>query len=517
MRSSESMPPPDGDAAAVAPPFAPAGAGAAEPGRGAVARNVAHLVLGQAGTTVLAVVLSAALGRSLGAAEFGLYFVFTSMTAFAFVVVEWGQGQYLVREVARRPESAGALLGSALAIRLGGSLAAAAFTAAAAGLLGYDRRGCALATAMVVTLAPAFLAQTYGATFRGRERMEYDALVSVLNKLLTLAFAVAALLLREGLAGVIVAQGAAGLGALGLAVLLARRLGVRARRVTAAASRELVLGGTPIVAMSLAIAAQAYIDAIVLSRLAPPQVLGWYGAAKNILGTLVAPAAILGAAAFPALSRAAHDPARLRRELHAAMRPLLLLAGMAGVGTYLFADLAVSVVYGGSKFGPAGMVLKAFAPGLFLLFVDVLLGSVIVAAGRATALAAAKVLNVVVSTGLELVLIPFFQARAGNGGIGVVVAFAASELMMFAAALLIVPRGALSRGLLADLGRALLLGGGTLLVAFVAPGGTFANAAAAAVTFAALAVALRLVSRAELAALVDVVRRRAEARGRSQG
>src|SRR6266540_2187429 len=120
MRSSESMPPPDGDA----PPFAPAGAGAAEPGRGAVARNVAHLVLGQAGTTVLAVVLSAALGRSLGAAEFGLYFVFTSMTAFAFVVVEWGQGQYLVREVARRPESAGALLGSALAIRLGGSLAA---------------------------------------------------------------------------------------------------------------------------------------------------------------------------------------------------------------------------------------------------------------------------------------------------------------------------------------------------------------------------------------------------------
>src|SRR6266545_922566 len=293
MRSSGSMPPSGGEAAAVAPPFPPADASAAEPARGTVARNAAHLVLGQAGTTALAVVLSAALGRSLGAAEFGLYFVFTSMTAFAFVVVEWGQGQYLVREVARRPESAGALLGSALAIRLGGSLAAAAFTAAAAGLLGYDRRGCALATAMVVTLAPAFLAQTYGATFRGRERMEYDALVSVLNKLLTLAFA---------------------FGALGLAVLLARRLGVRARRVTAAASRELVLGGTPIVAMSLAIAAQAYIDAIVLSRLAPPQVLGWYGTAKNILGTLVAPAAILGAAAFPALSRAAHDPSRLRRE-----------------------------------------------------------------------------------------------------------------------------------------------------------------------------------------------------------
>ncbi len=485
---------------------------APEPERGAVARNAAHLVLGQAGTTVLAVLLSAALGRSLGAAEFGLYFIFTSMTAFAFVVVEWGQGQYLVREVALRPDTAGALLGSALAIRLAGSIAAAAITAAAADLLGYDRRGCVLATLTVVTLAPYLLAQTYGATFRGRERMQYDALVSVLNKLLTLAFTVIALLLHQGLRGVILAQGAAGLGALGLAVLLARRLGVRARRMTMAVARELVVGGTPIVAMSLAISAQTYIDAVVLSKLTPQQVVGWYGAAKSVLGTFVAPASILGAAAFPALSRAAHDPSRLRVEIQAAMRPLLLLAGLAGVGTYLFADLAVSVVYGQAKFGPAGMVLKAFAPGLFLLFVDVLLGSVIVASGRAFALAAAKVLNVLASTGLELLLVPFFQARAGNGGIGVVVAFAASELMMFAAALLIIPRAALAPALFLDLGRALVLAAGTLLAAFALPAGVHVlRIAGAALTFVALAVALRLLRRADVEAVVDLVRRRAAA------
>jgi O-antigen/teichoic acid export membrane protein len=486
-------------------------AGAPAIGRSAVARNAAHLVLGQAGTTLLAVLLSAALGRSLGAAEFGLYFVFTSMTTFAFVVVEWGQGQHIVREVACRPDAAGALLGSALAIRGAGALVAAAVTAATASLLlGHDRRGSLLATGMVLTLAPNFLAQTYGATFRGRERMEYDAVVSVLNKLLTLVLVGAALLARLGLPGVLAGQGLAGVGALAFAILLGRRVGVRARRATLAVARELVVRGTPIVAMSLAISAQAYIDAVVLTRLAPEHVVGWYAAAKNILGTLVAPAAILGTAAFPALSRAANDPARLRTEIQAAMRPLLLLAGLAGVGTYLFADVGVAIVYGRATFGPAATVLKAFAPGLFLLFVDVLLGSIIVAAGRAGVFAAAKVVNVLASTGLELVLIPFFQARYGNGGIGVVVAFAASELVMFVAAVLIIPRAALSSAFFLDLGRAVVLAGGTFLFSVALPAGApVLAAAAAAVTFAVLAVGLRLVSRSDLSFLADVVRRRA--------
>ena len=480
--------------------------------RGAIARNAAHLVLGQAGTTLLAVLLSAALGRSLGAAEFGLYFVLTSMTAFALVVVEWGQNQYVVREVARRPQAASALLAGAITNRVTGAAAAAGVTALAAAGLGYDRRTCALAALLVVTLTPSFLAQAWGATFRGRERMDCDAAVSVANKLLGLVLSVGALVAGGGLAGVILAQGVAGLGALALAAALGRRLGIEAARPSLAIARELLVGGTPIVAMSLAIAAQGYVDAVLLSKLAPAQVVGWYGAARSILGTLVAPAALLGTAAFPAMSRAASDPARLGAELRAAMRPLLLLAAVAGVGTYLFADLGVAVVYGAERFGPAGAVLRASAPGLFLLFVDVLLGSAIVAAGRATALAAAKVLNVLAIGGLELLLVPFFQAHRGNGAIGVVVAFAASEILMFVAAVLVIPRAALSRAFFADLGRAVLLAGGTLVAAASVPAGSEAVAVAVAVlAFVALTVALRLVGRADLEALALAFRRRATA------
>src|SRR5678816_2252636 len=48
----------------------------AEPVHGAsLARNALHLVTGQVLTMVLGVVFSAALGRTLGAGDFGLYFV----------------------------------------------------------------------------------------------------------------------------------------------------------------------------------------------------------------------------------------------------------------------------------------------------------------------------------------------------------------------------------------------------------------------------------------------------------
>jgi O-antigen/teichoic acid export membrane protein len=56
-----------------------------------IARNAFFLVLGQVATTALAIVFSAALGRALGARDFGVYFLITSFAAFAYVVVDWGQ------------------------------------------------------------------------------------------------------------------------------------------------------------------------------------------------------------------------------------------------------------------------------------------------------------------------------------------------------------------------------------------------------------------------------------------
>jgi len=477
--------------------------------RSGLARNAFYLVLGQVATTGMAILLSAALGRGLGASDFGLYFLISTMAGFSLVVVEWGQNLSLVREVARSPEKANTYLGSALELRAAGTVAAAAVTALAALIAGQPGRTSILGALLVIAMLPFFLAQAFGCVYRGRERMDLDALLSVLNKFLILLLTLGALRARLGLAGVIGALGLAGLGTLIAAALLAKRIHVVPRRATWEAAREVLVGGTPIVAMTITVSAQSYIDALVLARLVPDTVVGWYGAAKSIIGTLIAPATILGAAAFPRLSRVAHVPSEFRRELHAALRPLLGLGVLAGVGTFLFADFAVKLIYGSKGFGPAGTTLKVFAPGLFLLFVDVLLGGAVASLGQARRLAVVKVLNVATTTVLDILLIPYFQAHYGNGGIGVVTAFALSEAMMFAAAAWILPRGSLDLSVVLDIGRTFLAGAATLFVFWVLPPWPDAvRLPLTVVVFAAMAGAVGLVRSSEIVQWRDALLRR---------
>lgn len=478
----------------------------------AIARSAFHLVLGQVATTALAIAFSAVVGRRLGAADFGVFFLVTTMGTFANVVVEWGQSQLLVRELARRADQAGRLLGAALALRLAGSVPACGLVVAIGWALGYEARTLALLALLMLTTLPFFLSQAHATVFRARERMDLDAQVSVLFKALAFPFALFALLAGGRVAGVLLAQGAAGIAALALAAVRSRRLGVSPLRPAGADCRELLREGTPILAMSLAITVQPYIDAIMLSRLLPAAPVGWYGAARNIMGTLVAPATILGAAAYPRLSRAAGDAAHLRLELRTALRPLLGLGALGAVGTYLFADLAVSIIYGKSSFAPAAAILQVFSPALFLVCIDVLFMSAVLAVGRPRALAAAKAVNVLVCSGIAFAAIPWFQQRYGNGGLGLVAAFGASEVMMFAASILILPRRTLDVSFVADLGRTLAAAALTLLLfRLLPPLSPVLGVPLCIGAFGAAAAALGLVRGGEVRAISAMFRRRAPA------
>jgi O-antigen/teichoic acid export membrane protein len=471
-----------------------------------IARNAFYLVLGQVTTTTLAIFLSAALGRYLGVEDFGLYYLITTMCTFAYVFVEWGQPLYAIRQIARTPSRSGELLGTALALRAAFTAALAALAGLAAMALGYDARTRWLAVLLILASLPLFLAQGYGLVFRGLQRMGRHAAVLASNKASVLCIALPVLALGAGIPGVILAHAVAGTAALGLAVALYRQLPVTPLRASSAAARELLAGGTPILAMTVAVAAQPYLDAVILSKLAAASAVGWFGAAKTILGTLMAPATILGQAAYPSFSQASGDSSALRRELRSALRSMLWLGALAGAGTYLFADSAIELIYASSEFDPAATILKVFAPGFFLLFIDILLATSVFALGRGTALAAAKILSVAVGTALDFLLIPYFQYRFGNGGIGVVVAFALSEIVVFAGALIILRRRTLERAMALDVARAVGAAAVTLVVfGLLPPISPWLGIPLCVAMFAAASLAFGLVSRSDLSVLRELV------------
>ncbi len=328
--------------------------------------------------------------------------------------------------------------------------------------------------------------------------MGLDAWVSVANKIALLGLALAALALGGGLPGVLVAQTLAGFLALAIAVRLYRRVSTGPLRYSSLIAREFMVGGSALFTVTFASNMQPYIDAVILSKFAPADVLGWYSAAKSIMGTMLAPAVILGAASFPRISRAAANGSQFTAEVRAALRPILWLGTLAAIGTFLFADDAIAIVYGQQHFGPSGIILKVYAPGFFLLFMNILFSASLVALDRAKAFTVVKVASVVVSTALELVLIPIFQQHTGNGGIGVVAAFVISEFVVFAGVMVLLRQAELELNVSGDIARALGSAALTLLLFWWLPPLPFLlGVPVCVITFLLCSVGLGLVRRSD--------------------
>src|SRR5262249_40325921 len=151
-----------------------------------------------------------AIGRSLGPNEFGVWYLVSTIATFAYVFVDWGYGPYLIGEISRRPDRAGELTGTVLAVRATTALVVCGPAVLLPGVLGFPGRAQALAPILIVCWLPMLLTNSYFWTFRGRERMDYEALVNVALK--TSGLVVTLGLLKAGLrlTGVIAAQAFAG-------------------------------------------------------------------------------------------------------------------------------------------------------------------------------------------------------------------------------------------------------------------------------------------------------------------
>jgi O-antigen/teichoic acid export membrane protein len=308
--------------------------------------------------------------------------------------------------------------------------------------------------------------------------------------------------------GVIVAQALAGALAFVFALRLYGRLRLPRLRASLTAGRELIREAAPIFTMGLVVSFQPYIDANMLTKLAPTEVVGWYGAAGMIAGTLLAPAIIIGGAVYPRLSRATNDPGEFNRLIRTAFRSMLFVSGLAAVGTYLFGNVAVNIVYHRASFAPAGPIVQAFSPLLFIASIDILLGNAIVATGNIKRYARAKVVAVLATTALELFLVRLCQSRFGNGGIGVMLSGAAGELIMFGAALYLLPVGTLNRTAVANCAQVLVAGAGAILVGHsLASAGPFIAIPVTVAAYTLLSLSLGLVNRTDADRLSGLIGR----------
>ena len=453
-----------------------------------VLRNALLLVFGQALAMPLSILVNAVVGRYIGAEEFGYLYVASTYMTFGFLFVDWGQSGTLPALVAKDRARAGEFLGSGLAWRA--ALAPVAYLVIAVGCfaLGYP-------PAVQVALALLALTQLVGSaiaacqdTVRGFERTDITATTLVAQQLLTVLLVVPVLLLGGRLPSVLATFALVGVAVLVFVARFLRPVGVGRLLVRRDTVRLLLAQGWPFLAFGITMTLQPAVDAIFLSKLAPPDVVGWHAAARKLVGVLVYPASALISALYPTLCRLyGEDPAAYRSTASGALRNSALLVAPLALGTALYAEPAIRI-FGAASFGPAADNLRVFALFIPLVYFSMPLGSSLLAAGRQRAWAAAQFGCVVVSVVLDPLLVPWFQARTGNGGLGICAATLASEVLMVGAGLWLTPKGVIDGQLGRALLRAAAAGGVMFLVARALSG--FNPYAAAPVATAAYFVAL---------------------------
>jgi O-antigen/teichoic acid export membrane protein len=410
-----------------------------------VFRNMGLLVIAQALAAPISIAINAIAGRTLGSANFGLLYQALTFTSFVFLFVEWGQADVLTGRVARARAAAGELLGSGIASRLAGSLLALIVVPLVCALAGYDRD-------FLVVLELGLLCATFttvtGAcqdVFRGFERTDFAAASYVGWQLLTAVVVIPILLAGGSLQTLLIAQAACALLGMLFVLKMLPRMRVPKLSVRRAVMGDLFRAGHPFILFGLVILLQPMIDAAIMSKFATTDSIGWYAAARKLVGILLFPATALVAALYPTLCRLyVEDQGAYRKTSADALFAVSLFVLPVALGCGLFPELGVAI-YGQQNFAPAATDLRVLAPYVFMVYFSMVIGSCLVSAGRQNAWTAVQLGSVLVSTALDPLLISWFQAHYGNGGLGVCVATVISEVFMISGGLWLLPKGILSQ------------------------------------------------------------------------
>jgi O-antigen/teichoic acid export membrane protein len=377
-------------------------------------RNAVLLFLARltsAGTTVVVLSLVSNLRGAEALGQVGIGFATGAIGA---VVSDLGIASLLVREVARRPESAGQYLGAGLALRvvtlpvtlLGAWAIAALIAPASAGVV-------VLAAAGLIGQQAADLTR---AVFVANQRMVVSSAHAIVENVLWLAVVAVGLAGGASLEATFLAALAVWLGSVVAGVVLARALlGVTPARPRRAQLSEMLRLATPFAGFAIVGIGYSRIDPLLIGLLATGPALaiaGAYFAASRLVAAFEYLPDALSRAIYPELSRRVVDePARVLPLLGSAAA-VLLAVGAAVPAVLIPGGTWLMGVLFGPEAGRDGWVLGALSLAVPIRYLGYLYGMTLTSADAQArrVLAAGGALVFVVA--IDVVGIPAFGVAA---------------------------------------------------------------------------------------------------------
>ena len=209
--------------------------------------------------------------------------------------------------------------------------------------------------------------------------------------------------------------------------------------------RRILAGGFPFFVSSALLLTYGKIDIPILQRFAGSEAVGWYALAYQWVAMPAFFAASVAQAFFPALSaQSASTPEDFTRSANRALRLVAFVATPAAVGVALVAPSVVTMLYD-AEFQPSVVLMQILAIHIPIVGIDIVLGSVLVAADRQRQWVFLGVAAAVFNPIVNLAAIPLADRLFGNAAIGAAVTTVLTEALLLVGFLALRPAGVLDR------------------------------------------------------------------------
>lgn len=374
-------------------------------------KNTFSLASAELVTKFLGFLLVIYIARVLGDVEFGKYSFALAFTLLFAFFSDFGLSQLTIREVANRKEDASAYLGTVSAVKLVLSIATVVLVVVAINLLGYPYE-IIIAVYVAVAYAVVNSFNTFLCSFyRAFERMEYELLTRVIEKLIIFPLAIVFLLLGYGFIAVISAFLIGSLVRLGISsVLVAIKFTRPQLNFDRSFLRPLFTQALPFGLTTLFVVIYFKIDTIMLSMMVGDAAVGWYNASYNIIEGLIAlVAGSLGGVIYPIFSKnSTRSPERLRQMYLQSFQIIFIVGLLIFVFVEVFSFEIIEILYG-PDYQMSALVLQIQIIAFLIICVSTVTSTLLYSAKMQRIVAIGTSLGALLNVCLNYILIPHYS------------------------------------------------------------------------------------------------------------
>ncbi len=427
--------------------------------RGPSALRTVLVVLGSSWLAVIFNVLRIlVLPTKLGDGGMGMVTLAISFTTFFGIFTSLGTSTYLIRAIARDPESASRHLSNALILRIVMGVGVLVLLMGVANLLGYPPQTLTVILIVGVSMVISTLSNVFEAGLQGLGQQGWKAIGVAIGQIVATTVGVGALLL--GADAVVYALSIP----LGMTVelviavtyyFLRHPIKFSADRVV---MRALLIGGLPLFIWGFLQTAYGQIDATILSLFADDHVVGWFGASSQITNVLVMVPIAISAVTMPMLCQLyIKNSDEFDKVARKATVTTLLLMAPIGVGLAVSSGDVLRLLPYPAAFLNATPVLSLLALAMPVTSVLMIISSLAVATGQERQWVKISAFAVCVFPPLYVSLIWWFQTNMANGAIGAAWANLTGESLLLLWAWVVLPGRLRQKGIVQPMAQIIAL------------------------------------------------------------